>query len=625
MKKLILLFGLLVTSLLFSKNGLAQSMALIFNITSPNTTINLPLDGSYNVNIDWSDGTPIQNIVSPNNASHTYTKSGTFSVVISGNLHGFGKGYFRWNGVDYLLAITSFENLGLKSLNGALADADLLVSLPPKLPNSIDTLSYCFALISQSSLSYLNQWDVSNVKDMSFMFYYAKSFNQNIGSWNVSNVTNMKGMFSNATAFDQNIGSWNVSNVKDMSNMFSGVTLSTKNYSALLYGWSGKSVQHGVTFDAGNSKYYSGGDADSCKKVLINTYGWTITDGGTVSGFMRIINAGNLQQHSFTTEGVTVQFTSGNTDDIQLVIERITQPPSIVGSLPSSITRIASEYWTATVDSGTVNGTYNITLDLSNIYNTYGFRDCSKLKVLKRPDNNSSWVDVESLTGVSLDKSSCPSSLKVIGLTSFSDFVIASTWEEPLPVELNNFSGKSITSGIQLNWATQTETDNAGFVLFRNGVEIANYNTTEALQGNGTTSQSKTYSYTDSEVNLNDTYVYEIVSVDFSGERHTYDKIVEVMYTKLHDNQKVEEYALNQNYPNPFNPSTTITYTMKKAGVATLKVYDMLGRLVIEQTKTSVKGENQINFNGSKLTSGMYYYQLSAEGFSKTLKMMLVK
>ena len=197
--------------------------------------------------------------------------------------------------------------------------------------------------------------------------------------------------------------------------------------------------------------------------------------------------------------------------------------------------------------------------------------------------------------------------------------------ENPLPVELANFNGSSTLEGVKLNWVTQTETDNAGFVLLRNDIEIANYNTSDSLKGHGTTSQNQTYHYIDKNVVIGETYTYELLSIDYSGERHTYNKIVEVMYSELHDNQKVEEYALNQNYPNPFNPSTTITYTMKKAGVATLKVYDVLGRLVIEQTKASVKGENQINFNGSKLTSGMYYYQLSADGFSKTLKMMLVK
>ena len=62
-------------------------------------------------------------------------------------------------------------------------------------------------------------WDVSNVTNMSYMFYES-SFNQDISSWDISNVTNMSWMFSKSP-FNQDISSWDVSNVTDMSHMFS--------------------------------------------------------------------------------------------------------------------------------------------------------------------------------------------------------------------------------------------------------------------------------------------------------------------------------------------------------------------------------------------------------------------
>ena len=66
----------------------------------------------------------------------------------------------------------------------------------------------------------IENWDVSNVTDMSFMFCYARNFNEDISSWNVSNVTNMRGMFQFASSFNQDISMWNVSKVENMASMF---------------------------------------------------------------------------------------------------------------------------------------------------------------------------------------------------------------------------------------------------------------------------------------------------------------------------------------------------------------------------------------------------------------------
>jgi hypothetical protein len=62
--------------------------------------------------------------------------------------------------------------------------------------------------------------DVTNVTDMSYMFYCAYSFNQSIGDWDVSNVEDMSYMFYGAYSFNQYIGNWDVSNVESMRFMF---------------------------------------------------------------------------------------------------------------------------------------------------------------------------------------------------------------------------------------------------------------------------------------------------------------------------------------------------------------------------------------------------------------------
>jgi surface protein len=124
----------------------------------------------------------------------------------------------------------------------------------------------------------IGNWDVSSVTDMSSMFEGAFKFNQPIGNWDVSNVTNMNSMFCFATKFNQPIGSWNVSSATDMSNMLFAVTLSTSNYDNLLLGWSQLSLQSGVNFHAGHSKYSEA--AVDARQFIIANFSWTITDGG---------------------------------------------------------------------------------------------------------------------------------------------------------------------------------------------------------------------------------------------------------------------------------------------------------------------------------------------------------
>ncbi len=85
-------------------------------------------------------------------------------------------------------------------------------------------------------------------------------------------------------------------------------------------------------------------------------------------------------------------------------------------------------------------------------------------------------------------------------------------------------------------------------------------------------------------------------------------------------------FELSQNYPNPFNPSTTIHYEIPNPGIVTLKIYDVLGRIVgTLVNQYQAKGKYDINFNSNNLSSGIYFYQLNAGSFNSTRKMLLLK
>ncbi len=196
--------------------------------------------------------------------------------------------------------------------------------------------------------------------------------------------------------------------------------------------------------------------------------------------------------------------------------------------------------------------------------------------------------------------------------------------DSQLPVELTAFSGRATASGVQLNWTTASETDNAGFILLRNGVEVASFNNTNALKGQGTTSGHTKYNYLDQSATLG-SYAYTLRSEDYSGLLHDYTMSVTIEVTELDGGAAVEpSYALDQNYPNPFNPTTNISFTMKESGSASIRVFDVLGRSVQTLTVNAQKGANVVNFDGSSLTSGMYFYQMTANGFSSSMKRMIL-
>jgi len=86
------------------------------------------------------------------------------------------------------------------------------------------------------------------------------------------------------------------------------------------------------------------------------------------------------------------------------------------------------------------------------------------------------------------------------------------------------------------------------------------------------------------------------------------------------------ELTLNQNYPNPFNPTTTIEYSISRTSQVTLKVYNLLGQEVVTLVNKKQKaGQHEIEFDGSKLASGVYMYNLKAGETSVTKKMVLIK
>lgn len=88
-----------------------------------------------------------------------------------------------------------------------------------------------------------------------------------------------------------------------------------------------------------------------------------------------------------------------------------------------------------------------------------------------------------------------------------------------------------------------------------------------------------------------------------------------------------ELFALKQNYPNPFNPTTKITFQLEQNSKVSLKVYDLLGQEVatLLDDENYSAGSHTINFDGSNLANGVYFYRLESGAFIATRRMTILK
>jgi len=190
-----------------------------------------------------------------------------------------------------------------------------------------------------------------------------------------------------------------------------------------------------------------------------------------------------------------------------------------------------------------------------------------------------------------------------------------------IPVELTSFSASSVGTDVHLNWVTASEVNNHGFEIQRNSG--SGFATVAFVQGNGTTTEVKNYSFIDKNLTAGN-YSYRLKQLDYNG-MYEYSSNVEVDVTGLTD------FVLIQNYPNPFNPTTMISFNLVVDSKVTLKIYNLLGQEVstlLNQNLTA--GLHEVNFDATGLNSGIYFYQLEALGidgktFSSVKKMILSK
>jgi hypothetical protein len=188
--------------------------------------------------------------------------------------------------------------------------------------------------------------------------------------------------------------------------------------------------------------------------------------------------------------------------------------------------------------------------------------------------------------------------------------------EDVVPVELSSFTAAASNNSVNLNWTTQSETNNKGFEVQRKGNE--SWITLGYVDGAGTTTEQQNYIYTDVNVSSG-THYYRLKQLDYDGS-FEYSNEVEV------DVIVPQVLTLHQNYPNPFNPSTVISFSLPQQSFVTLKILNLLGEEVATPLASELnEGIHSVNFDGTNLSSGIYIYRLTAGNKTLSSKMLLTK
>jgi hypothetical protein len=242
--------------------------------------------------------------------------------------------------------------------------------------------------------------------------------------------------------------------------------------------------------------------------------------------------------------------------------------------------------------------------------------------------NGGLWTSA-SITGV---PDGCCGSYEATSTSAVSPlgyFTIANS-VSALPIQLVNFAVISVTpSAVKLQWETASEIENYGFVVYRCATQVGVYSPVSALiQGHGTTLTPQSYTWTDNAPSVATTF-YRLRQYDMDNSNMDFGPIQVTVPTAsevIENSGAPRELKLLQNYPNPFNPKTVVSCQLPAVSMVRLVVYDLLGReIAVLMDEQKAPGKYQLEFDGTKFSSGVYVYRLIAGGYVESKRMILLK
>ncbi len=200
-----------------------------------------------------------------------------------------------------------------------------------------------------------------------------------------------------------------------------------------------------------------------------------------------------------------------------------------------------------------------------------------------------------------------------------------------LPIELSSFSATITAQNfVKLTWVTESETGLAGYRMYRNDVidQATAVSITSVMIPATNTSTTTSYTLTDTDVTLGNTYYYWLESIDM--DHTTFHGPISVFVNGEVPPVLPEYTTMNNAYPNPFrmNTSTTIDVTVKAGEQGEVTIYNVIGQVV--KTFKINQGISSLTWNGNDSKgntcgSGIYFYKLNTPSTNLTKKMIIVK
>jgi hypothetical protein len=186
-------------------------------------------------------------------------------------------------------------------------------------------------------------------------------------------------------------------------------------------------------------------------------------------------------------------------------------------------------------------------------------------------------------------------------LTTWSGDVQSTT---TLPVELISFSGEIDSKTINLFWQTASELNNEKFEI-ESSINGREFNKIGQIEGSGTTLEQKKYKFNIENPIYGLSY-YRLKQIDYDGQ-FEYSKVISLNFKGK--NEEVGEF-----YPNPSKSGlVNLDYTSQNDDKISVSVFDMTGKLVVNQTQRISNGNNNLSFDFSDLNTGIYTVKIGDE------------